>query len=297
MKIKESDSDQYGTYITGLTYTGVLAIILLLFCFLINDSWFDYSLTFILIAVIGIAFFISGLKKVKENKVGFLRKLGKRDFEEYYSEGWWWIFPLLSFIQKPHFDILNEGIPVRLNFVTIDKMRLDIQVKYYWQLKNIEINVKRDNLSYIHDVLEFELGLLVKNGYAMELLCDVEVSNKVMVNYLKNAGEKIGVIISDVFPNINWENGYNDVIRKNQEDYEKLRFELDKRLKYQSIKASDMQIYQNQVRNCIKDLGFSNVEALNFIKVYKNQVNMNESTYNIGDLNKVIDSVMSFFKK
>ena len=58
-----------------------------------------------------------------------------------------------------------------------------------------------------------------------------------------------------------------------------------------------MKLYENQIVNCIKNLGFSANEAMSFIKVYKNQVNMSESTYNIGELNKVIDSVMSFFKK
>ena len=67
-------------------------------------------------------------------------------------------------------------------------------------------------------------------------------------------------------------------------------------LKDQQIKEDDMKLYVNQIVNCIKNLGFSTSETMNFIKVYKSQVNMSESTYNIGELNKVIDSVMSFFQ-
>ena len=118
-----------------------------------------------------------------------------------------------------------------------------------------------------------------------------------MVNYLVSAGERIGIAISDVFPNINFETQYVSIVRKYQEKYKDLQFQLDEMLKHQQIKASDMKLYENQIVNCIKNLGFSANEAMSFIKVYKNQVNMSESTYNIGELNKVIDSVMSFFKK
>lgn len=299
MEIKDNENDQWGSFITGLGYSGILAIILLLICFAINDSFFDNSLTFIIIGIVCIAFFISGLKKVDEKKLAFIRKLGKRDFEQYYSEGWWWIFPLWSFKQKTHFDILNEGEPIQLNFVTNDKIPLDIQVKYFWQLKNPEKIDNMYNPTYIKSVLEHELGKFVRNGNAIELLSDVEISSKVMVNYLEKAGDKIGITISDVFPNINYESQYIPVVRKLQKDYTELQFELDKLLKLQSIKASDMQIYQDQVHKCIKDLGFSDVQALNLIKVYKNHVNLNEQTYNfnLGELNNVIDTVMNFLKR
>lgn len=297
MNTKESESDQYGTFITGLAYTGVLGIILLLFCFVIDESWFDYTVTFILIAIICVAFFISGLKKVEETNIGFLRKLGRRDFEESYSEGLWWIFPLWSFKQKPHFDLLNEAEELQVKFITSDEIPLDINVKYYWQTKNLKDIDNRYSASYIKDILNHELGIFVRSRQAIELLSDEDISNKVMVNYLVSAGERIGITISDVFPNINFENQYIPVVRKYQEKYKDLQFRLDEMLKHQQIKASDMKLFEYQIVNCIKNLGLSANEAMNFIKVYKNQVNMNESTYNIGELNKVIDSVMSFFKK
>jgi predicted RNA binding protein with dsRBD fold (UPF0201 family) len=297
MKIKESESDQYGTFITGLAYTGVLGIVLLLFCFVINENWFDYTVTFILIAIICIVFFISGLKKVEEKNIGFLQKLGRRNFEESYSEGLWWIFPIWSFKQKPHFDLLNEAEELQVKFITSDEIPLDINVKYYWQLKNLKDIDNRFSASYIKDKLKHELGIFVRNRQAIELLSDEDISNKVMVNYLVSAGERIGIAISDVFPNINFENQYIPVVRKYQEKYKDLQFQLDEMLKHQQIKAADMKLYENQIVNCINNLGFSANEAMNFIKVYKNQVNMSESTYNIGELNKVIDSVMSFFKK
>lgn len=297
MNTKESESDQYGTFITGLAYTGVLGIILLLFCFVVDESWFDYTVTFILIAIICVVFFISGLKRVEEKNIGFLRKLGRRDFEESYSEGLWWIFPLWSFKQKPHFDLLNEAEELQVKFITSDEIPLDINVKYYWQLKNLKDIDNRYSASYIKDKLKHELGIFVRSRQAIELLSDADISNKVMVNYLVSAGERIGIAISDVFPNINFENQYIPVVRKYQEKYKDLQFKLDEMLKHQQIKAADMKLYENQIVNCIKNLGFSPNEAMNFIKVYKNQVNMSESTYNIGELNKVIDSVMSFFKK
>lgn len=297
MNIKENENDLFGSYITGLAYSVVLGIILLLFCFVIDENWFDYTLTFILIATMCVAFFISGLKKVEEKNIGFLRKLGRRDFEEQYSEGLWWIFPLWSFKQKPHFDLLNEAEELQVKFITSDEIPLDINVKYYWQLKNLRDIDNKYSPSYIKDKLKHELGIFVRSRQAIELLSDEDISNKVMINFLVSAGERIGITISDVFPNINFENQYIPVVRKYQEKYKDLQFKLDEMLKHQQIKASDMKLYETQIINCVKNLGFSANEAMNFIKVYKNNINMNENTYNIEDLNKVIDSAMSILNK
>jgi hypothetical protein len=244
-----------------------------------------------------IGFFISGLKRVDEKKLGFLIKLGKRQFEEYYSEGIWWVFPLWKFKQQPHFDILNEGEELEVKYITNDEIPLDIHIKYYWQLKNPKEKDNKYTASFIKDTLKHELGIYVRNRHAIELLSDENISNKVLVNYLISAGDKIGILISDVFPNINYENQFIPVVRKYQEKYKDLKFQLDELLMHQQIKASDMKLYENQIVNCIKNLGFSPNEAMNFIKVYKNQVNMSESTYNIGELNKVLESVISLFNK
>jgi len=297
MKIKESKSDQFGTYITGLTYTGILAIILLLFCFLINNSWFDYTLTTVLLVVICITFFVSGFKKVSEKKLGFLIEFGKRNFDKYFSEGWWWVFPLWSFKQIPHFKFLNKGEEIQVKYITSDEIPLDLVINYYWMSKNPEDIDNKYSPSFIKNTLEYELGKFVRNRHAIELLSDETISNKIMVDYLKKTGENIGIVISDIFPNINYENQYIPVVRKYQEKYKDLKFQLDQMLMHQQIKTSDMKIYENQILNCIKNIGFNQTEAMNFIKVYKNQMNMSESTYNIGDLNKIIESVISVLTK
>jgi len=298
MTTKESSNDQYGTFITGLAYTGVLAIILLLFCFIIGDNLFDYSLTFILIAIICIAFFISGLKKVEEKNVGFLRKLGRRDFEESYGEGLWWIFPLWSFKQKPHFDsFIEEKEELQVKFITRDQIPLDINVKYYWQLNDLKKSDNKFSTSYIKDTLKHELGIFVRSRQAIELLSDEDISNKVLIRYLVKAGEKIGITITDVFPNINFESQYYPIVSKYQEKYKELEYEINKIREEQQLKGSDMKLYETQIVNCINNLGFSPNEAMNFIKVYKNQINMNETTYNVGGLENVLESVISIFKK
>lgn len=297
MNIKNNENDQYETFITGLGYSGILAIILLLICFAINDSLFDNSLTFIIIGIVCVSFFISGLKRVFDKKIAFLRTFGARRFDKYYSEGIWWIFPLFSFEQMPHFDILNEneGDLIRFNFVTKEKIPLDIQVKYFWKVEDRKVFANNYNPTYIKSELEHELGKFVRNRNAIELLIDTEISSKVMVNYLEKAGKEIGIAISKVFPNINYENQYIPVVRKLQKDFTELQFEFDKLLK---LKTVDPLIYHQQIKNCINDLKLSNEEAMTFIKVYKSQVNLNENTYNIniGELNKIIDSLITFFK-
>ncbi len=295
MKIKESDNEIYGTYISGIVYTIIVAIILILFCFAIDEEWFDHTITFIIIAVICIIFYISGLKKVQEKNLGFLLKFGKRHFDEYYSEGWWWIFPLWSFKQKPHFDIFNKGEEISVKYITSDEIPIDVQVQYYWQLKNPEDLDNKYSPSYIKDKLIHELGIFVRNRNATVLLSDVDISKKVLSNYLISTGEKIGILISDVFPNINYESKYLNVVSKYQEKYKDLQFQFDELLKHQKIKELDMKIYENQIVNCINNLGFTPIEAMNLIKVYKNKVNMNENTYNI-ELNKVLESVITYLK-
>ncbi len=296
MNIKESESDQYGTFLSGLAYSGVLAIILLMFCFAINQNLFDSNLTYLTIGILCIAFFASGLKKVDEKNLGFLSKLGKRHFDEYYSEGWWWIFPIWKFNQKPHFNILNEGEELQLKFITSDEIPVDINIKYYWQLKNPEDSDNKYTTSFIRDTLKHELGIFVRSHHAIELLSDKNISNKVMINYLVKAGEGIGITISSVFPNINFESQYIPIVRKYQEKYKELQFQLNEMLLHQKVKATDIKIYEDQIFRCINNLGLSSNDAMNFIKVYKNNINMRENTINITDLNKVIDSVISALK-
>lgn len=297
MTTKESSNDQYGTFISGLAFTGVLAIILLLLCFIVGENLFDYSVTFIIIAIICVIFFISGLKKVEEKNIGFLRKLGRRDFEESYGEGLWWIFPLWSFKQKPHFDLLNEAEELQVKFITSDEIPLDINVKYYWQLQDLKKSDNKFSTSYIKDTLKHELGIFVRSRQAIELLSDEDISNKVLIKYLVKAGDKIGITISDVFPNINFESRYYPVVSKYQEKYKDLEYEMNKMLKEQQLKGSDMKLYETQIVNCINNLGFTPNEAMNFIKVYKNQINLNESTYNVNGLEKVLESVISILRK
>lgn len=297
MKIKESADDQYGTFVTGLAYSGILAIILLLLCWLIDDNLFGYSLTFIAVALISIIFFISGIKRVEEKKLGFLSKLGKRHFDEYYSEGLWWIFPIWSFKQKLHFDILQEADTIHLNFVTKDQIPLEIEVKYFWQIKNPETIDNKGESSLIKEKLKYELGQYIKRGNALELLCDYEISNKVMSNYLIQAGETIGITITEVFPNINYESQYIPIVRSYQEKYKELQFQFDSVFKAQELEARNMKLYENQINNLITSMHLTIEEALACIKVYKNHVSMHENAYNIGSLNKVIDSVVSAFKK
>jgi hypothetical protein len=294
MKINKSDSEQYSTFISGVAYSGVLGIILLLICYLINDAIFNYSISFLLIAATCIAFFISGLKNVEEKKLGFLIKLGKRHFNEFYSEGWWWIFPLWAFKQKPHFDIMNEAEEVHVKYITSDEIPIDLHIKYYWHLKDPEKIDNTFNPSLIKNTLEYELGKFVRNRNAIELLSDEDLSNKVMVNYLEDAGEKIGIMISDVFPNINYESNYIPVVREYQRKYKEMQYQLDKLM---NIKVSNMKIDENQVKDCINNLGFSQQEAMHFLKVYKNKVKINENSYNIGELDKISESILSLFKK
>jgi len=295
--MKETQDDQLGTFISGLIYTGIIAIIILLIVYIINDRWFDYNITFILITMLCIVFFICGLKRVSEKNVGFLRKLGRRDFEETYAEGWWWIYPLWTFKQKPHFDLMHEAEEIQIKLITNDDIPLDINLKYYYHLKNLKEADNKYTPSFIKDTLNYELGKFVRNRPAIELLSDEDISNKLMTNCLINAGAKIGISISDVFPNINYEAQYFPVVRKYQEKYKDLKFRLDEILKNQQLKAADMLIYQNQIHNCINSLGFSKSDALTFMKVYKNQITMNESNYNIPEISSVLESVVTLLKK
>lgn len=298
MKVFESKSDQYEKLISGLIYTVILAICLVILCSLINVNLFDLSFTYIFIVVLCISFFISGLKRVKEKNIGFLLKLGRRDFEENYAEGIWWIFPLWSFKQKPHYDLLNEAEEIKIKYITNDEIPLDINIKYYWQLKNIKDLDNKFSSAFITDKLKHELGIFVRSNQAIELLSDQDISNKVLARFLISTGDRIGITISDVFPNINYEEQYISVVRKFQEQYKDLQYQFDLMLKMQQIKKADMMLYEMQLLNCIKNLGFTSSDAINFIKVYKNQVNMNDYSYslNLTELNSVLDSVINNLK-
>ena len=298
MKIFESKNDQYEKLISGLIFTVILAICLVILCALINITFFSYSFTYIMIAVLCISFFVSGLKRVQEKNIGFLLKLGRRDFEENYAEGIWWIFPLWSFKQKPHFDLLNEAEEITIKIITNDEIPLDINIKYYWQLKNIKDLDNKYSSSFITDKLKHELGIFVRSNQAIELLSDQDISNKVLARFLISTGDRIGITISDVFPNINYEVQYLSVVRKYQEQYKDLQYQFDLMLKFQQIKKADMLLYENQILSCINNLGFTSSDAINFIKVYKNQVNMNDYSYslNLNELNSLLDKVINNLK-
>lgn len=295
MSITENEKDRYGTFITGIAYTGIIGIILLLLCFLIDETWLDHSITYIIVVVLCITFFISGLKRVKLKDVGILVKFGKRDFDKIFTEGIWWIFPLWSFKQQPHFDRFNESEKIEMTFITSDEIPLEIEVKYYWQSKDLKDFDNKYSPSYLKDKLAHELGVFIRSRKAVELLSDAGISDYVMKKYLINAGERIGITLSDVFPNINYEAQYNAVVSEYQRKYKALKFQLDEMLQNIHIKGEDMKLYETQITNYIKVLGVSPNDALNFIKVYKNNVEMNDKTYNVNvqDINKILDAAVS----
>lgn len=224
-------------------------------------------------------------------------KLGRRDFSQTFSEGIWWVFPLHSFKQQPHFDKLNESEEINISFITTDQIPLDVHVKYYWRVKNLKVLDFNFNPSFIKDTLNYEFGNFIKNRPAIELLADQEISKKVMVNYLEKAGENIGISISNVFPIINYENQYLPVIRKYQEKYKELKFQIEELLMHQFVKNCDIKIYQDMILKCTEDLDLSSFEAMNFMKVYKNQINLNENTYNFPELLKIIEAVLLTLNK
>jgi len=289
MKIKQSENELFETYIKGIAYTGVLAIILLLFCFAINDKWFDYPITFILIAFVCIVFFISGFKRVAVKNLGFLMKFGRPNFDEYLNPGLYWILPFHKLVQKTGFGILSDKEELKdLLFYTQDRIPLHINVVYYWKVTDPHVMFENDQLSVIKAALTSEISKFVQNRQSIEVLSDLDISNKMMKNYLKETGNNIGIEISMLYPTIRPDAAYD----KYQNKYLELKFKIDE-LDYKKI---DMEIEKTQILQFINELGFSKAEAFNYIKVYKNQVNINESTYNI-ELNEVIEAVMELLKE
>ncbi|MBK7106647.1 MAG: hypothetical protein IPH62_15340 [Ignavibacteriae bacterium] len=295
MKIKDNKDDLWGSYLTGLLYSGILAIILLLICFAVDESLFDSYITLLVLGIVCLVFFLSGFKKIEENNIGFVCFLGKRDFDQYYGEGKWWIFPFASFKQKPDIETLNYTEDIKEEVISKDDILLNLQVSYTWQLKDAKLHDKKAQANSVSKKLAFELIKFIKSNKAIELLSDIEISEKVMSNFLKLEGNKIGIEIIGVFPIINHHEQFKPVALEYERKYKELKYQL-KQLK---LIKKDMKIYQNQVLECIRVLGFSNEEALNFIKVYKNDVILNEHSYNfnIGELTKALDALINILKR
>lgn len=296
MNTKESESDQYGTFITGLAYTVVLGIILLLFCFVIDESWFDYTTTFILIAIICVIFFISGLKKIDRKHSGFLVKLGKPDFSIAYTQGIYWIFPLGKFEQRPDFNYKIKGGEIKLNLLTKNEIPIDIKVNYCWEIKDLKKIDENSDSMLINESVEYELTNYIRNKHSIEIFADESNAKEMMVKLFEEVGEGIGIIISKVIPLIKYEEKYISIARNIEYNYKELEREL---LFNQKEKRMNLEIERDNMILTFDKLGIPKEDALNYLKALKNQVNVNENTYNVnvGELNKVIDSVMSFLKK
>lgn len=295
MTTKESSNDQYGTFITGLAYTGVLAIILLLLCFIIEDNLFDSVFTFITVGVICIIFFLSGFKKVERRKLGFLIKLGKPDFENYYTQGIYWIFPFWTFEQKSDFGYLNIGDEIKRNILTSDEVPLDIKVNYSWKVKDPLIMDENFENSLIAESVEYELTNYIQKSHSIEILADEDNSRKKMIKLFEEVGESIGIVVTKVIPLIKPDEKYVSIAKNITYKYKELERELAFN---QKGKKMDLEIEREHMIESFEKLGISKQDALSYLKVYKNQVNVNENTYNVnvGELNKLIESVMSFLK-
>jgi len=296
MNTKESENDQYGTFITGLAYTGVLGIILLLLCFVIDESWFDYTLTFILIAIICVAFYIMGLKKIDRKHAGFLVKLGKPDFSLAYTQGVYWIFPLWKFEQRPDFNYKIRGEEIKFNLLTKNEIPFDVKVNYCWEIKDLKkIDENFDSL-LINESAEYELTNYIINKHSIEIFADESNAKKMMVKLFEEVGDSIGISISKVIPLIKYDEKYISIAKNIEYKYKELERGL---LFIQKGKRMNFEIERENMIQTFEKLGIPKEDALSYLKVLKNQVNVNENTYNVnmGELNKVIDSVMSFFKK
>jgi hypothetical protein len=294
MNTKESENDKYGTYITGLTYTSLLAIILLIICLGINDKLFDSTITYVLIIILCILFFYSGIKKVDKKKLGYLVKLGTPDFSKYYNQGIYWIFPLWKFEQQEGIGYLIKPAPVKLSYYTQDRIPLQLTVSYCWKVTDPEKMYLNDQPSVIEDALKSSLSNFVQNRHSIEVLSDLNTSIKMIGNYLNEIGDKVGINFEFLYPTIEYSETYKSDIDKFRNKFQELSFRIEE-LNY---KKTDMEVEKNQILYFISEAGFSRTEALNYLKVYKNQINVNENTYNlnIGDLNKMLEAVMSFFK-
>jgi hypothetical protein len=295
MKTRESESDQFGTFISGLAFTGVLAIILFLFCFAIDESWFDYSLTFILIAIICIGFFISGLKRIGRKQLGFLVKLGKPDFTLAYTQGIYWIFPLWKFEQKPDFNYKVKGEEIKLNLLTKNEIPLDVKVNYCWEIKDLKKIDENSDSMLIKESVEYELSNYIRNKNSIEIFADESNAKKMMIKLFEEVGEGIGILISKVIPLIKYEEKYTAIAGNIEYKYKALEREL---LYSQKEKRMNLEIERDNMILTFEKLGIPKEDALSYLKVLKNQVNVNENTYNVNvdGLNKVIDSVILFLK-
>lgn len=296
MNTKESESDQYGTFITGLIYTVVLAIILLLFCFVIDESWFDNSITFILIVIICAGFYISGLKKIDRKNSGFVIKLGKPDFSLAYTQGVYWIFPLWKFEQRPDFNYKIRGEEIKFNLLTKNEIPLDVKVNYCWEIKDLKKIDENFESLLINESVEYELTNYIRKKHSIEFFADESNAKKMMVELFEEVGDSIGILISKVIPLIKYDEKYNLTAKNIAYKYKELEREL---LFSQKEKSMNFEIERDNMIKTFEKLEIPKEDALSYLKVLKNQVNVNENAYNINvsELNKVIETVISLLKK
>lgn len=294
MNIIENENDKFGTYIAGLAYTCVLAIILLLIAWAIDDKLFDSIITYVFIVILCVIFFYSGIKKVDRKKVGYLVILGTPDFSKYYNQGIYWIFPFCKFEQQEGIGFLNKPFPVKLSYYTQDRIPLQSTVSYCWKVTDPEKMYLNDQPSVIEDALKSGLSNFVQNRHSIEVLSDLNTTVKMIGNYLNEIGDKLGINFEFLYPTIEYDESYKSDIDKFRNKYQ----ELSLRIEQLNYKKTDMDIEKNQILQFINEAGFSRTEALNYLKVYKNQINVNENTYNLNieNLNKMLESVIALLK-
>lgn len=305
MNIKESQSEQYGTFVSGISYTGLLAFVLLLLCYIIDKSLFDFTFTYLIITIICCMFFITGIKKIDKNRMGYLSKLGGApDFNHPYSQGTYWIFPFWKFEQTTSNDIIQSSDPISLTERTSDGIPIIIEVFYTWKIINAESAFKNFNLGVIEKTIESEINKIIQNSTAVEIIASPEITEKNIIERVKDVSNKIGISLETVIPKINIHENYQSRKEEIRQKYLELKYKLDEkyseldfRKNEQGLKKNDMETEKLFLKQYIDEMKFTPSEALNYLKVYKNEVNMNETTYNIGELNKVIEAVMSFFKR
>lgn len=288
MKTKEGDNDRFGTFIEGLVYTLALIALMLLVCYFIDSRWFDKSLTFILIGILAIAFYLNGFKRVAEKKLGYLRKWGARDFTEIYGEGIWWVFPFWSFKEDDHFDIYKEGKSVEFSCITMDEIKLNVHIDYYWSVTDPKRRDNSDVPSLINQTFKYQLGIYIRTRNAIELLADSEISAKALKHFLGEVGQKIGISIDQVLPIVNYEESVGKYITDIRLKYRELQYQIDSLV----LKRADMKIDEQQIMDCIRNLGFNNKEAMDFIKVYKNRVSFEEKYFKVEGLENILASVI-----
>jgi len=295
VRINQDENFQYGTFLNGILYTSVFALILSILCFMINDTWFDYTITYIIILLLSIVFFVSGIKKVNKRRIGYLFKLGKPNFNDLYPQGIYWVFPLWKIEEKPDFNVLSEKEIMKSVFYTTDSIPLHIEMPYYWKSKDIKTMYESNQPSVVKDAMESEISTFIQKRHSIEILADEDLSERMMVRCVEKAADCIGIRVTNLYPVIKYDSRFIPI----KEEYRNKYFELEYNIKQLLIKKTSMEIDTMQIQKCVKDLNMSNADAINYLKVFKNKVNMNEKTINLnlGELNSVLESIISIFKK